>query len=83
MLQQCGDRDAAGPLLGRALAVSRRFPGRDSLDYAGTLEDRGFWLGDCGDNVGAMKDFQGVLAIRERTLGPDHPRVAWSLSNVA
>lgn len=36
-----------------------------------------------GDPVEALRLFEEALAIEERTLGPEHPKLAWTLTALA
>ena len=46
-------------------------------DHPDTLTARhslAFWTGEAGDAAGARDQFAVLLPIRERVLGPEHPR---------
>src|SRR5262249_38911501 len=53
------------------------------LDVADDLNHLGRLLHDLGDYAGACPLLERSLAIREKVLGPTHPDVAWTATNLA
>ena len=80
---QNGEVAAARRLLTRACEVRRRYPGRDSLDYAAALNELAALELRTGDVPAARHRYEHVLQLRRRGLGQDDALVAWSLSNLA
>ena len=80
---QNGEVVPARLLLTRACAVRRRYPGRDSLEFAAALNELAALELRAGDPAAARAAYEQVLALRRRGLGRDQPLVAWSLSNLA
>jgi tetratricopeptide (TPR) repeat protein len=89
-LIDCGDAAEMGHLTGPALAAAIPHlvdvAGRDAGDeprIAALCAATGQALHRSGDLQGARPWYERALAIRERTLGSDHPNTATSLSKLA
>jgi tetratricopeptide (TPR) repeat protein len=52
-------------------------------EAARLLNEAGLYLHECGRYGEAESLYQRSLVIREKTFGPEHPDVAWSLNNLA
>ena len=65
-----------------AATLTRRLELEDGLAMATLLDVRGGLLQDKAKHADAGKDLLRALEIRERELGPNHPRVAATLNNL-
>jgi tetratricopeptide (TPR) repeat protein/CHAT domain-containing protein len=66
----------------KALQIANRLLMRDPEDV-GAIMLRGLAAAEAGRHDQALTDLTRALAIREKTLGPDHPDVASSLNTLA
>jgi tetratricopeptide (TPR) repeat protein len=66
-----------------ALAVFRKPGSEDITGQIWCLNDLGNLAGEAGDNLDRLTYLEQALAIRRRTLPPDHPDLANGLNNVA
>jgi tetratricopeptide (TPR) repeat protein len=78
-----GDFAAARNDLRRALRLTGRAFGRESVEVAQIRNDDGVVSKFAGDFDAAETAYREALVILERVLGPDHPEVAAVLHNVA
>jgi tetratricopeptide (TPR) repeat protein len=73
--------DGAEPYLLRALEIARALP--DSPERADIEENMALLQAHRGEFHEAAQTMQQVIAIKERTLGPENPRLAGSLESYA
>ena len=81
--QQWGDRDEAERLLVGAVGALERVKGPEHADAALALNSLGALYATEGYDERGLELFERVLAIRQRTLPPDHPWIAAAHYNIA
>ncbi|HWB73777.1 MAG TPA: tetratricopeptide repeat protein [Nannocystaceae bacterium] len=80
--QRRGKFDEAAQLNREALAIREAaFPG-DNIEKATSLSGLGGALAAGGDVAGGQRYFADALAMSERVLGKDHPRLVYDLDNL-
>ena len=78
-----GQPDRARPLLEKALELRRAEFGDDSLEAAATLHNLGYLHLTRKNMAEAEDNSRRALEIRERLLGPEHPLVTVTLTQLA
>ena len=70
------------PLREHLRSVAEACEGVEPLKAGALWGNLGSYLSKIADYEGAIKCHEKALEIRKKTLGPDHPDVAWSLQKI-
>lgn len=84
VLLEKGEPDGAEPLYAEAIAIWRALPGGGGEpELSAALNDWGALRHMRGDLDAAEPPLREALAVRRRIYGPDHPKVALTMHNLA